>query len=84
MVSERELADLKAKLAERDAESSVDDIVIYRHPAPLVGQEITAGFEFWVPVRFDTDRLPVSLEEYGVGGAADVKLIEIRPAEVFA
>ena len=62
-------------------ESSVNGVVIYRHPAPRTGEVITAGFEFYVPVRFDTDRLPVSLEEYGVGGAADVKLVEVRPHE---
>lgn len=62
-------------------ESSVNGVTVMRHPAPRDGEIITAGFEFYVPVRFDTDRLPVSLEEYGVGGAADVKLIEVRPHE---
>lgn len=62
-------------------ESSVNGVTISRHPAPRPGEIITAGFEFYVPVRFDTDRLPVSLEEYGVGGAADVKLVEVRPHE---
>lgn len=63
------------------AESSVDDIVIWVHPAPADGIEITAGFYFYVPVRFDTDRLPTSLDHYGIGGAADVKLVEVRPEE---
>lgn len=62
-------------------ESSVNGVAFTSHPAPDVGAIITAGFEFYVPVRFDTDRLPVSLEEYGIGGAADVKLVEVRPAE---
>lgn len=62
-------------------ESSVNGVTVMRHPAPRQGEVITAGYEFYVPVRFDTDRLPVSLEEYGVGGAADVKLIEVRPHE---
>lgn len=62
-------------------ESSVNGVTVMRHPAPRPGELITAGYEFYVPVRFDTDRLPVSLEEYGVGGAADVKLIEVRPHE---
>jgi uncharacterized protein (TIGR02217 family) len=60
-------------------ESSVNGVTVRMHPAPRPGELVTAGFEFYVPVRFDTDRLPVSLEEYGVGGAADVKLIEVRP-----
>ena len=42
---------------------------------------ITAGFEFFVPVAFNTDRLPISLQYYGVGEATEVKLIELRPSE---
>lgn len=55
--------------------------VVRRHPAPKLGKVLTSGFKFYVPVRFDTDRLPVSLEEYGVGSASDVKLVEVRPWE---
>ena len=62
-------------------ESNVSGVSILSHPAPRAGEIVTAGYEFFVPVRFDTDRLPVTLEEYGVGGAADVKLIEVRPHE---
>jgi len=46
---------------------------------PRTGDEITAGYEFHVPVRFAVDRLPVRLEYYGVGSATEVKLIEVRP-----
>lgn len=66
-----------------ELESNRNGVGVYRHPAPKANLVITAGFQFYVPVRFDTDRLPVALEEYGIGGAADVKLIEIRPSEVF-
>jgi uncharacterized protein (TIGR02217 family) len=62
-------------------ESNVSGVSILSHPAPRVDEVITAGFEFYVPVRFDTDRLPTTLEEYGVGSASDVKLIEVRPHE---
>jgi len=62
-------------------ESGRNGVSVYTHPAPATGVEVRAGYEFWVPVRFDTDRLPVSLEEYGIGGAADVKLVEVRPGE---
>lgn len=54
-------------------------MTVLGHPKP--GEIVTAGFIFYVPVRFDTDRLPISLEEYGIGGAADVKLIEVRPRD---
>lgn len=59
-------------------ESLLSGGTISIHPAPRLGTQITAGFKFWVPVRFDTDRLPVSLDAYGVGSGADVKLIEVR------
>ncbi|WP_113155962.1 DUF2460 domain-containing protein [Nitratireductor sp. OM-1] len=66
-----------------ELETNRNGVTVVRHPAPQANLLLTAGFEFYVPVRFDTDRLPISLEEYGVGGAADVKLIEVRPAEMF-
>lgn len=62
------------------AENNRNGVTVYRHPAPKAGAVVTAGFKFYVPVRFDTDRLPVSLDYYGIGGAADVKLVEVRPA----
>lgn len=63
------------------AETGVANVTVRTHPAPVLGEVVKAGFEFWVPVRFDTDRLPVTLEDYGIGGAADVKLVEVRPGE---
>jgi uncharacterized protein (TIGR02217 family) len=39
---------------------------------------VTAGFFFDVPVRFDSDWLPVRLEAYG-GDAERVALLEVRP-----
>jgi len=56
-------------------------LVIAIHPAPASGQNITAGFLFYVPVRFDTDILPVTIEDYGVGGSNSVKLIEVRASD---
>lgn len=44
---------------------------------PQSAEVITAGFDFDVPVRFDTDRLSISLEDYNVG-AVSVPLVEIR------
>jgi uncharacterized protein (TIGR02217 family) len=46
--------------------------------APLVGQEVRAGFEFDVPVRFDTDELDLTLEGFGAGRVAAVPLLEVR------
>jgi len=38
---------------------------------------LTAGYEFWVPCRFDTDTLSINLEMYEHGNT-DVPLIEVR------
>ncbi len=45
--------------------------------APAAGAAVTAGFEFDVPVRFDTDRLAINIEDYRTG-AAQVPLIELK------
>jgi uncharacterized protein (TIGR02217 family) len=44
---------------------------------PTNGQAVTAGFEFDVPVRFDTDKLSINLNDYN-SGAAQVPLIELK------
>ena len=44
---------------------------------PTAGQSVTAGFEFDVPVRFDTDELEVNLQYYAAG-SAQVPLIELK------
>lgn len=46
--------------------------------APPNGAQVTAGYQFHVPVRFSTDRLPINLETYGVGSANNVTLSEVR------
>ena len=46
-------------------------------PAPAAS--ITAGFEFDVPVRFDTDAITVNLSHFEAGEIPDIALIEVRP-----
>lgn len=46
--------------------------------APGAGATVTAGFEFDTPVRFDADRIEVTLESFGAGRMAAVPLIEVR------
>ena len=48
--------------------------------APPDGAAVTAGFWFDTPVRFDTDRLEVTLESFEAGRMAAVPLKEIRGA----
>lgn len=46
--------------------------------APAAGSVVTAGFEFDTPVRFDTDRIEVTLESFEAGRMAAAPLIEVR------
>jgi uncharacterized protein (TIGR02217 family) len=46
--------------------------------APATGSSITAGFEFDVPVRFDTDELAINLSHFEAGEVPDIPLIEVR------
>jgi uncharacterized protein (TIGR02217 family) len=46
--------------------------------APDSGAAVTAGFAFDTPVRFDADRLEVTLESFDAGRMAAVPLIEVR------
>jgi uncharacterized protein (TIGR02217 family) len=45
---------------------------------PGVGAAVTAGFEFDVPVRFDTDRLTVNLDQVSAGSIPSIPILEIR------
>jgi uncharacterized protein (TIGR02217 family) len=46
---------------------------------PPVGASVTAGFEFDVPVRFDTDEIEVDLSAFDAGDIPKIPLIEILP-----
>ena len=45
---------------------------------PGEGAIITAGFDFDVPVRFDTDKLEVSLQGLGHGAIPSIPIVELR------
>jgi uncharacterized protein (TIGR02217 family) len=46
--------------------------------APAAGQAVTAGFQFDVPVRFDAERIDMTLESFEAARLVAVPLIEIR------
>lgn len=46
--------------------------------APAAGAAVTAGFEFDVPVRFDGDRIDVTLESFNAARVGAVALVEVR------
>lgn len=52
--------------------------VVTLNAAPDAGAAVTAGFEFDTPVRFDADRIEVTLESFDAGRMAAVPLIEVR------
>lgn len=53
--------------------------IIFDNP-PAVDSEITAGFLFDVPVRFEEDRLDVSAHTFLAGEIPEVRMIEVREA----
>ena len=46
--------------------------------APPDGAVVTAGFEFDVPVRFDTDRIAASVGGFSAGEIPSVPVVEVR------
>jgi uncharacterized protein (TIGR02217 family) len=46
--------------------------------APANGAAVSAGFEFDVPVRFDTDRLEVNLAQFNLGNVPQIPIVEVR------
>jgi len=48
------------------------------YEVPPKGAEITAGYEFDVPVRFDTDLIQVSVASFKAGDVPNVPIIEVR------
>ena len=45
---------------------------------PAVDVQVTAGFEFDVPVRFDTDRIQTSVQSFQAGEVPNVPVVEVR------
>ena len=45
---------------------------------PPAGQQVTAGFEFDVPARFDTDQIRINLASFAAGDIPDIPILEVR------
>jgi uncharacterized protein (TIGR02217 family) len=52
-------------------------IVTFTTP-PTSGVLVKAGFQFDVPVRFDTDSLSATLDSYGITSLQSVPVVEVR------
>lgn len=56
---------------------TVTGIVTFAAP-PGIAQSVTAGFEFDVPVRFDTDLIQTSVATFQAGNMPSVPVVELR------
>ena len=45
---------------------------------PAAGLAVTAGYEFDVPVRLDTDLLEINLTAWGAGDIPSIPIVETR------
>ena len=52
-------------------------VVTFAAP-PVLDAPVQAGFEFDVPVRFDTDRIETSVANFSAGDAPSVPVVEVR------
>lgn len=52
-------------------------VITFTDP-PASGAPVTAGFEFDVPVRFDTDRIETSVASFRAGEVPSVPVVEVR------
>ncbi|RQP05513.1 MAG: TIGR02217 family protein [Paracoccus sp. BP8] len=59
------------------AVNTATGVVSFAAP-PEAGAMVTAGFEFDVPVRFDTDRIAVSVASFQAGDLPQVPVVEVR------
>jgi uncharacterized protein (TIGR02217 family) len=67
------------QVAERFAVNATTGIVTFvAEHIPMEGAAVSAGFEFDVPVRFDTDRLEISLAQIEAGSIPHIPIGEIR------
>jgi uncharacterized protein (TIGR02217 family) len=68
----------KATPADWSFDYATGEVVFAPGSIPSVGEEVTAGYEFDVPVRFDTERIAVSLTAFKAGHIPSISLIEVR------
>lgn len=45
--------------------------------APGSSVVVTAGFKYWIPMRFDTDEMSTNLRDYGTGSVS-IPMVEVR------
>jgi uncharacterized protein (TIGR02217 family) len=58
-------------------DDATGEVVFAAGSVPANGAAVTAGYEFHVPVRFDLDRLTVSLTAFKSGQVPTIPLVEV-------
>jgi len=69
----------KSALVDFDVDATTGVVTFKAGRAPPNGARVTAGFQFDVPVRFDTDYLEVDFSAFDAGDIPTIPLIEIQP-----
>jgi uncharacterized protein (TIGR02217 family) len=54
------------------------EVVLAPAAVPAEGAEVTAGYEFDVPVRFDTERIEIGIADFRAGRIPTIPLVEVR------
>ena len=65
--------------ADFDVDTTTGIVSFRTGRAPPAGVSVTAGFQFDVPVRFDTDYLEVDFVDFAAGEIPKIPIIEIIP-----
>ena len=68
----------KTSPADWSFDFATGEVVFAPGSVPGAGDEVTSGYEFDVPVRFDTERIAVSLTAFKAGQIPSIPLIEVR------
>lgn len=67
----------KVSPADWSFDVATDEVVFVPGSVPGADEEVTAGYEFDVPVRFDTERISVSLTAFKAGQIPSIPMIEV-------
>ena len=68
----------KAAGADFAVDPSTGIVTFLAGHVPSEGQSITAGFQFDVPARFDTDKLEINLSGFTSGAIPNIPIVEVR------
>jgi uncharacterized protein (TIGR02217 family) len=59
-------------------DQSTGVVTFFAGHIPAADQSVRAGFEFDVPVRFDTDKLEINLSGFTSGAIPNIPIVEVR------